>query len=207
MSIATFDDLVAMVKRFAKRADLNDLIPDFVTLAETNIGRELRVNKMLTRAQNATIINEFGLAPTDFLAPKSMRLVDEPDTILRFLSVEQMSDYKATKPTGTLTSYALVGSEFWFLPAPQSPLEAELIYYAQIPALSASNQTNWLLTANPDVYLWGTLMQAADFLEDDNQLQKYASRFKDAILAIEAADKRDSQAANVTPSPSTGPVA
>ena len=60
----------------------------------------------------------------------------------------------------------------------------ELLYYQKIPALSASNTTNWLLTAHPDVYLYGALMQSAPYLDDDQRMQVWSTLYGNAVQAV-----------------------
>jgi hypothetical protein len=202
MSLGTFADLKASVATWIKRSDLTATIPDFVTLAEARINRELRTRSMVTRAVNTSVDSEFVTAPADFAAAKSIRLSASPYTLLDFLTPEQMSDLKATLPSGDLRAVSVVGGEFWFLPAPTTAVSVQLVYYAKLPALSDSATTNWLLTAHPDVYLWGALLEACVFLEDDEQVQKYAAMFAAALEQVRFNSLTDSLAATLTPSPS-----
>lgn len=200
MSIATYSDLQAAISAWLERSDAATYAADWIALAEARINRVLRVNRMLTRA-SATISDEFSVAPSDFAAPLSMRRKTSPYDQLQFLTPDQMSALRATLPSGHLAAYALVGTEFWFAPTPSDAEDVELIYYAKIPALSTTSPTNWLLTAYPDLYLRGALLEAALFYEDDTEQQKYEALFGDALGAIYAAALRDQQASSLTPKP------
>lgn len=201
MSIATYSDLQTAISSWLERSDATSYAADWITLAEARINRVLRVNRMLTRA-SATISDEFSAAPSDFAAPLSMRRKTSPYDQLEFLTPEQMANLKTTLPSGNLTAYALVGTEFWFSPTPSDAEDVELIYYAKVPALSTASPTNWLLTAYPDLYLRGALLEAALFYEDDVEQQKYEGLFRAALEAIYAANLRDQQAATLSPTPS-----
>jgi len=202
MALATYADLVAAIPAWLTRNDATEaLISTWISLSEARINRVLRVNRMLVRAQ-ATISDEFSAVPPDFRAPRLMRLAATPDTFLNFLTPEQMAERKAEQPTGDLESYAMLGEEFWFSPVPADTQVVELAYYASIPALSTTNQTTWLLTRHPDLYLAGVMLEAALYYEDDEQEAKWSGKFDTAIVDIHAADLRDTNAATLTPKPS-----
>lgn len=206
MSLATYSDLQASVATWIKRGDLTAIIPDFIKLAEARINRELRTRNMVTRATNAAVDSEFVTVPSDFGAARSIRLSDDPYTVLEYLTPEQMADFRAKTPTGALAAFSVVGGEFWFLPVQSDAASVQLVYYAKVPALSDSATTNWLLTGHPDVYLWGALLEACVYLEDDEQAQKYAAMFSAALDDIRRNSVSDSLGARLTPTPNVQAV-
>jgi hypothetical protein len=76
------------------------------------------------------------------------------------------------------------------LPIPDSTYTAELIYYAKLSKLSASTSTNWLLAQAPDVYLYGALLQAAPYLQDDARIQVWVSLYERGLQDLQVADDR-----------------
>jgi hypothetical protein len=50
--------------------------------------------------------------------------------------------------------------------------------------LSSSVPCNWLLRSHPDAYLYGSLMQAAPFLRDDERIPVWGQFFSNAINSI-----------------------
>lgn len=205
MSLAAYADLQAAVAAWIKRADLASLIPDFIALAEARINRELRVRGMVAEA-SASIATEFAAVPADFAAARSVRLTASPFTRLDFLSPEQMADFAARRPTGTVAAFSVVGDQFWFLPAPAAPVDVRLTYYARVPALSDAAPSNWLLHRHPDAYLRGALLEACLYLEDEEQAQKYAALFAAALGDVRANSVGDSLSAKLTPSAAAYPV-
>lgn len=198
MAIATYADVLAAVPDWLTRSDTTtSLIESWIALAEARISRTLRINRMLTRATD-TISTEFRATPTDMVGMRSMRLTASPYLMLDFLSPEQMADYRMTQPTGTMTSYARIGQEFWFAPTPAAAVGIEVIYYAKVPALTSTVTTTWLLTSSPDLYLYGACLEATLYYEDDEGAAKWSGLFDRAIDAVQKADLRDAQAANLT---------
>ena len=56
-----------------------------------------------------------------------------------------------------------------------------MIYRANIPALSESNTTNWLLTLAPDLYLYGVLLESAPYMKEDERISTWGSGFSTAL--------------------------
>jgi hypothetical protein len=192
MALSTYSELKSSVADWLNRTDLTSAISDFVSLAEAQIERNLRTRQMLTRA-NATIDTEYAAVPADFLEAKSFKINSNPVVSLQFETIDAIYNLapkysSASKPL----FFGVIGSQFLFLPVPDSSYTGELAYYAKLSKLSDSNTTNWLLTAAPDVYLYGTLLQAAPYLQDDARIATWSSLYKMGIEELQLADDRSS---------------
>ena len=66
MAITTYDELKTSVADFLNRDDLTSVIPDFITMAEADLNRNVRHWRMEGRA-NANIDSKFSAIPGDFL--------------------------------------------------------------------------------------------------------------------------------------------
>jgi hypothetical protein len=73
---------------------------------------------------------------------------------------------------------------------PDATYTTELTYYAKLTKLSNSVTTNWLLTSSPDIYLYGALLQAAPYLQDDARIQVWSSLYDRAMSELQTADDR-----------------
>jgi hypothetical protein len=85
---------------------------------------------------------------------------------------------------GQPAAYAVVGQQIILGPVPDAEYSILLDYYQRIPGLSEDNPTNWLLTAYPDIYLWGSLCMAEAFLRDDSRLSVWKSAWDEATAEI-----------------------
>jgi len=47
-----------------------------------------------------------------------------------------------------------------------------------------ANETNWLLTLAPDVYLYGALLEAAPYTQNDNRIQVWGAGFSSALDSL-----------------------
>jgi len=61
----------------------------------------------------------------------------------------------------------------------------EIDYYAKVVALSDAAPTNTMLTNNPDIYLYGALLEAEPFLMNDARAQLWSQAFFKAIQDIQ----------------------
>jgi len=191
MALSTYTELKTSIGDWLNRADLTAVIPDFISLAEAQVERTLRTRQMIVRA-NASFDAEYGAVPSDFLETKSLKLTStNPQTPLEFLSIDAL-DNKAAEYTGSGKPrfFGVVGGQFRIVPTPDATYTTELTYYAKLTKLSSSVATNWLLTSNPDIYLYGSLLQAAPYLQDDARIQTWATLYERALNDSQTADDR-----------------
>ena len=191
MALSTYTELKTSIGDWLNRADLTAVVPDFISLAEAQIERILRTRQMIVRA-NASFTAEYGAVPDDFLETKSLKLTNtNPITPLQFQTVDVMDDIASQRTaSGRPQYFSIVGGQIRLLPIPDSTYTAELIYYAKLSKLSASTSTNWLLAQAPDVYLYGALLQAAPYLQDDARIQVWVSLYERGLQDLQVADDR-----------------
>jgi hypothetical protein len=191
MALSNYTELKASVADWLNRTDLTSVIPDFIALAEAQIERTLRTRQMIVRA-TASIDTEYSAVPADFLETKSIKLNTNPVTSLTFETVDALDALKSTTyiSAGKPQYFSIVGGQVRVLPVPDSTYTAELIYYAKLSKLSSTNATNWLLTQAPDVYLYGSLMQASPYLKDDSRIPVWAAIYTRGLEELQIADDR-----------------
>ena len=191
MALTTYAELKTSIGDWLNRSDLTSVIPDFISLAEAQIERTLRARQMIVRA-NASFDAQYGAVPADFLETKSLKLTStNPQTPLEFLSIDAL-DQKAAEYTasGKPRFFGVVGGQFRIVPTPDANYTTELTYYAKLSKLSTSNTSNWLLSSSPDIYLYGSLLQAAPYLQDDARIQTWATLYERALNDLQTADDR-----------------
>ena len=189
MAISTYAELQSAVGDFLNRQDLTTVIPTFIALAEADLNRSIRHRSMLTRA-TATIDSQFTALPADFLEAKNIQLNSEPITVLRYVTMEHADLIRQRNPTGQPVYYSIVGDTLECVPVPDTSFTAELTYYKKITALSDEVESNWLLSYHPDVYLYGTLMQSAPYLKDDQRIPIWGSLYRQYLADVNASSDK-----------------
>jgi hypothetical protein len=191
MALTTYTELKTSIGDWLNRSDLTSVIPDFISLAEAQIERTLRARQMIVRA-NASFDAQYGAVPSDFLETKSLKLTStNPQTPLQFLSIDALDNEAANyTASGKPKFFGVVGGQFRIVPTPDSNYTTELTYYAKLTKLSSSVASNWLLASSPDIYLYGALLQAAPYLQDDARIQTWATLYERALNDLQTADDR-----------------
>jgi hypothetical protein len=198
MAISTYVELQAAAANWLARDNLTLRIPEFITLAEAKFNRVLFHPRMETRTTLSVDADgadpEYLDLPTNFQTMRMVRLPDETGKPrLQFMSQTQMDDYRYSRDNvaGTPAYFTIVGDQIELAPTPNEDMDVEVLYRANIPAL-ASNSTNWLLTAAPDLYLYGTLMEAMPYTRKDERIAVWAAGMQMALDQLNALAERQS---------------
>lgn len=191
MAITTYLELKAAVSNWLNRDDLDSVVPDFISLAETQFNRTIRHRKMVERL-SLTVDGQYVAIPADWLQTIRFQLNTTPVTPLLYVTPEQaLEEEQVYSQSQQPLFFTVVGDTFQVVPSPDAEYDAELMYYASVLPLSDSNTSNWLLAENPDLYLYGALIQSAPYLKEDERLNTWAGiyqrLFDDMMLADERA--------------------
>jgi hypothetical protein len=166
MAISTYAELQGAIEDWLARSDITDArVADCITLFEAVANRRLRTRQMLLYDALSTSSGQATL-PTDFLAWVEVAWEGSTRRILDYAHTTYWSAAYPTTPSGQPVLFTIAGETLYTIPIDDTA-DIGLTYYQKIPALSASNTTNWLLTAHPDVYLFGSLVEACGYTHDE----------------------------------------
>lgn len=191
--MATIDDyatLLTTATEYLARDQDTTLIarlPTFVQLAEAKFNRTLFARQMEQRSTTTVDTGssepEFISLPTDFQTMRRVRLSSVTGKpIMEFKSGVQLDEYRfsISNVADQPRYFTVFGTEMELAPTPSSDVTIEMVYRKNIPDL-ATNSTNWLLTLAPDAYLYGTLLESAPYLKNDERIQVWAAGLSNAI--------------------------
>jgi hypothetical protein len=190
MAIATYSDLQTSVANWLKRSDLTSIIPDFITLAEARIARDLRLRRQVTNTALSTVAGTHTVTlPSDFLEMENITLTNTtPPAALSVVTPEIMDrKFPNGYVTGQPVVYTIVGDQVQFGPTPDAVYTVSLDYYQRFAALSAT-PTNWLLSNHPGVYLFGALAEGAPYLMEDERTPLWDTKYRAEVAALQQAD-------------------
>lgn len=187
MAISTYTELQAAVANWLARDDLSLRIPEFVSLCEAKFNRELFVRQMEERATVTVDTGsgepEFISLPDDFQSMRRIRLSSvQGKPRLQFVSGASMDEIRQSRGdvSGRPVYFTITGDEIELAPTPDEAYSIEMTYRTVIPPL-ADNSTNWLLTLAPDAYLYGTLLEAEPYIQNDGRIQVWLAGLSAAI--------------------------
>ena len=192
MAINTYATLQTSVANWLDRSDLTDRIPEFIALAEARF-RELRTRDMETVSTAISTVagtREYSL-PTGFVQMKEFHLTTDPLTPLAYITPEMMTRIWAGSSQAKPQVFTTIADNVRLGPAPDAVYTTSMLYYKTFTALSDSATTNEMLTNNPDVYLYGTLLEAEPFIMNDQRIQVWLGAFDRAVASIQNQDNKD----------------
>ena len=193
MAIGTFAEVKTAAANWLDRSDLTDRIPEFIALAEARFNRILRIRDMetvSTAISTTAGTREYSL-PTGFVQMKEFHLTTDPITPLAYITPEMMSRLQAGSTKAKPKVFTIIADNVRLGPNPDAVYTTSMLYYKTFTALSGSNTTSEMLTNNPDVYLYGTLLEAEPFIMNDARVQLWATAFRQAVEDIQNQDNKD----------------
>lgn len=180
------------------RSDLTTVYDDFIDNFEARINygtdedgpfpsKPLRVSAMVT-SSDVTLSSGAGSMPANFLEVIRVTAKTDPRRKLEYASADWLDEAYPTTDSGDPSFYTILGSSLIVRPVTTSSVEVQ--FYRTVPALSDSNTTNWLLTASPNAYLYGSLFEASLFIGDGSRAQQMYGMMMGAVGGLIRTDKR-----------------
>jgi hypothetical protein len=187
-SYATLQSAVAGTIHRPNDTNITANVPLFIQLCEADLNDRLLLREMESDEPLTLTLNQNYVAlPAGFISPIAFWLVVDSQRVpLKPLLPQQLPyDTSATQPA----YWAIDGANIRF-DCPAGSAYSAFLRCIKTDNLSASNTSNALLLKRPDVYLFGTLKQAALFAKDDNDAQKWGAMYEQAIRGLKAAENR-----------------
>jgi len=189
MTIQTYSDLQSAIANWIARADLAANVADFIALFESAANRRLRLRQ---QESAATLTPSSGVAalPADYLAWRRVTWTGQHPRELEYVHPSYLHALYPTLPAGTPRLFAIEGGNLTVAPGNDTALAFD--YFQKIPSLAGLAQqgfsSNWLLSAAPDLYLFGALAEAHGFVKDAESLVLWKSRRDELFDEIERLD-------------------
>lgn len=178
----TYGGLKDGIASWMHRTDLTARIPDFIALAEADIGRDVRVQAMETLA-TGTLTGEALDFPDRLL---EVRRLGHKTNVCDFREPVRYQELKDAKSSANV--YTVIGQKLYILQGTNGDAYS-LLYVAGFAPLVNDNDTNWLLTNFPDVYLFAALKHACTWTQDDQSLARAAGLYQTAKSAANLVDQ------------------
>lgn len=180
MAITTYAELQTAVANWLDRSDLTARIPEFIVLAEARFNRRLRVRQQLTTASLTPSSGSANL-PSDYLEWQRVTWEGSTQRELEYVEPSYLIQAYPDNPSDTPRFFTIQGGTIKIRPT--SDTSITLAYYEKIDALA--DGVNWLLTAHPDVYLFGSLVEASSFSESMGDAAAWAARLEIGLQEVE----------------------
>jgi hypothetical protein len=147
----------------------------------------LRTAAMETAGTLTLDANGEATLPTDYLEWRfAISTTSSAVAAIEPMTPGQITDRYSTTAGGIPGDFTITGSKVRVRPTASS---ISFVYYAKIPALTDAATTNWLITAAPNVYLYGSVLQAAIFQDDATRIGQFTPLFVSAVGGLNSSDK------------------
>ena len=192
MAIGTYSELQTAVANWLDRDDLTDRIPEFIALAEARFNRVLRLRSMEAKYTADTVAGQRNLAlPTGYIQMRNFQVNSSPLTTLSYVTPEIYDRLWGGSTSGTPKFYTILANEISFGPTPATVMEVEMLFYKKFDNLSSSTTTNWLIINAPDIYLYGSMLEAEPFIMNDERVQLWATAVQRGVTDLQEQDNKD----------------
>ena len=186
MSLQTYDDLKSEIAKWLRRPGDQQLaasIPTMIQFAESRINNELRIARMV-RFKTINVEGDRFDRPSDFLEMISFGLTDQKDmefTVCSPRDIQSRSGFY----------YAHAGDQIVVRDTDDATLTRnfDMEYYAKVPCLCDAEQS-WLLSDQPDLYLFGALVFSAPFIGNDARAATWETGYQNALNGLQSRDDK-----------------
>lgn len=201
MSLANLGDLKMAVAEWLYRAGDAGLAAragDLIGLFESDfvIDPEMRTFEMEV-VSTTPITSAITALPANYIDMIRLQVIGQingtPNVVLDYRTPSQAALLDATTcNSGTPKNYTTLASQIIFCPQKWVPIGAtlEMAYYAFTPLAMASGGANWLIAKYPNLYLYGTLMQVAGYIDDKDTVAFWKNGRDEAMKKLAAAERK-----------------
>lgn len=181
MALNTYADVQASIALWLNRNDLADVIPDFIRLCESDLNRRLRVPQNEAMETAYAVTGRYTALPSDFAEMRRLFLNYGAER-LELVPAPQAG---RVADGGVPFAYNIVNNKLEIVPE-STAYTLELSYWKTVPALASNTAGTPVLTTYPDVYLYGSCVQAGYFLDDMSVTSKFEPKYERALQAANA---------------------
>jgi len=188
MSLSDYNGLVQSIENWSKRDDVSNMTDDFILLAENEINKGLQLRTNEKRAISTLNTDDrFLVLPDDFLEMRALRCTDGGQFYDMFYRAPETMNILGTAGR---PFFFTINNRIEFDRIPDKAYVMEMTYYVGLTPLSSTNTTNNVLTAYPDLYLYGCLSELHKWSRDEDTAVYYEQLFQERLATANAQEKR-----------------
>jgi hypothetical protein len=166
------------------RTDLTSVVPNFIQQFEAQAKDDFRLRRLTDRGLVSVSADGLQL-PSDLYSLESWyhdgATYFGPITLV---GADQIGHLKGSHGDSGVPQFAAItAGRVRFAPEPDATYSTKMTYWQQVTTLSASNTTNWLLLDRPDIYIYGSLLESAPYLKDDQRVGLWQALYEARVEA------------------------
>lgn len=198
----TFNSLQEDVKRYLERGSTAAQdpvflaqLPSLINFAERRIAQELKIEGFINAVTGSFTVGQPVIAKPDRWRDTVSWAVGtgtgfHTRRMLYTRAYEYLGMYWPDRTaTDTPEFYADYNGTHWLVaPTPDQAYEFEILYYELPQLLSDSVATNWITEYAPQLLLYGTLLESAPFLKNDERMQTWQAMYDRSAATLNGED-------------------
>lgn len=186
--VTSYTTLQTAIADWLARSDLTSFIPNFVQNWEADFLREPKnFGRWMETSADSAISSSVLAVPDAYLGLKYAYVSGSPSSRLDRMSLNQLyGRYPRGGDTGLPGWIAREGSNFVFGPAPDSDYTVHLVYWAKptlIRDFASDAAAHWIIQNAPDIAIYGSLIAAEPFLQNDKRLAMWQAMYDRALAS------------------------
>jgi len=190
MAITNYSQLVAALERYSQSDDLKERIPDFIRQAELDLFRKLEAVEEDTSENLTTSTSDrFVALPTGYIKLRRLKIDTSGNGDYCDLTNVPLDMLKIWNSAGMPTMYAIT-DQIELNRTSDQAYTLQMQFIKEPTALDSTNNTNAILTAHPDLYLYSSLWQLFLFTEEDDNAAKWQAQYINALGSANRAARR-----------------
>ena len=184
-SIVNYSTLQTALANWLHRSDLTAIVPDLIALGEMQLSVDLDTQwQWAQTALTTTASSQILTLPSDILAIKRLTALGNVNSVLVYMPPEAFDATYNGNDTGMPEAFTMLGMTASLGPIPDAVYTVNCLYKQKIPALSITSPTNWLITAFPNLYLWGSILAAQIYLQNDERMPLIVDIYSKAVAQM-----------------------
>jgi hypothetical protein len=195
-AVMTYTSLVADLKTYSERpndVELSAQIPQIVLLTESELAADLRVLGNALVVSSTLVAGTASIAKPSYWRRTTSFSITVPATGRQDLFKRPYEYLRNFWPNAALTGVPRFYAEynynnFFVAPTPDIAYPFELIYFARLDPLSATNQSNWFTVNAPQLLLFNGMHHVSLFLKNFDKADAWKARYKDAVASLQLED-------------------
>ena len=198
MAIGTYAELQTAVANWLDRDDLTARIPEFIALSEARFNRVLRLRSMEAKYTANTVAAQRNLAlPTGYIQMRNFQVNKSPLVTLSYVTPEIYDRIHGGSAGGIPNFYTILANEVSLGPIPSSVMEVEMLFYKKFDNLATPttsgypDSVNWLIENAPDIYLYGSMLEAEPFIMNDERVPLWSQALQQGVSDLQEQDNKD----------------
>lgn len=189
MALDTYANFQLAIANMAHRSDLTAVLPDLIALAEVRINGDIDARMQDVKTTLSTVANVETIAlPSDCINIRHLSVAVAPVQTLQYETPDTLYVANSSGVAGVPNAYTVSGSTAILRPIPDAVYTLDIIYKGRVPALSATNTTNYLLTTYPKVYVAAVMLEVGQYTRDAALETQWEAQYRLAIQSVNSQD-------------------